>query len=397
MTETTVATSGARLRVRLDGPPGAPVLVLAGSLGTTLALWDHQVAALAGYFRVLRYDHRGHGGSSAPAGPYSIADLGQDLVDVLDGLGIEQAAVCGLSLGGMVAMWAAAKRPERIGSLVLACTAPYLGPAADWQRRAAAVRAGGTALLAPALFERWFPARLRAERPDLLDQVAAMLSGCDDEGYAGCCEAIGGMDLRPDLGSIAAPTLVVAGADDPVTTPAASLAWAEPLGAAFVVLPGASHLANLASPEAFADAVVAHVTGGPLARGRATRRAVLGDAHVDRTAGRKGVVWPAFGDFITRYAWGEIWSRPGLDRRTRSAVTLALLVGLGRHGELDFHVPAALRNGLTPAEIGEIVLQCAIYAGVPAANAALPAVEAALAAARPTGRPEQGPPGPAGP
>lgn len=381
MTEGTVRAGGAELRYRFDGPSQGPVLVLANSLGTTLSLWDRQVPALSAYCRVLRYDQRGHGGSSAPAGPYAIEDLGRDLVGLLDGLGIERAAVCGISLGGMAAMWAAAHHPQRVTSLVLACTSPFLGPAEAWHERAAAVRAEGTLSLAPSLHERWFPPEVRTAQPALLDEVTAMLAACDDEGYAGCCEAIAGMDLRPDLAAVRAPALVVAGGADPVTPPATLLALAEALDAPLRVLAGASHLANLAQPRAFADAVVDHVTGGPLARGMAARRAVLGDAHVDRAVRRPGVVWPAFGDLISRYAWGEVWSRPGLDRRTRSAATVAVLVALGRHEELGFHVPAALRNGLTPEEVGEIVLQCAVYAGVPAANAALPVVEDALASA----------------
>ena len=381
---------GAVLRYRLDGPPAGPVLVLSNSLGTTLDMWEPQVPRLSGFFRLLRYDTRGHGRSSTPPAPYSVADLGQDLVDLLDALGIGQAAVCGLSLGGMAAMWAAAHRPERVRSLVLACTAPELGPADGWHERAAAVRRDGTGALAATLHERWFPPEVRAARPDLLQAVTAMLESCDDEGYAGCCEAIAGMDLRPDLERITAPTLVVAGAVDPVTPPATGLALAGAIGGAGLqVLAGASHLANLARPEPFTEAVVAHCSGGPQARGLAARRAVLGDAHVDRATRRPGVAWPAFGDLLTRYAWGEIWSRPGLDRRTRSAATLAALVTLGRHEELAFHVPAALRNGLTAEEVGEVVLQCAIYAGVPAVNAALPTVERALAEA--TGAEETGP------
>lgn len=384
MTEGTVRTNGTEVHFRLDGPPQGPVLVLANSLGTALSMWDSQVPTLAAYCRVLRYDQRGHGGSRAPAGPYTIGDLGLDLIELLDELGIDRAAVCGVSLGAMTAMWVAAHHPERVTSLVLACTAPQLGPSEGWYERAAAVRAHGTRALAPSLLERWFPDSVRRDRPELLDQVTAMLAACDDEGYAGCCEAIADMDLRPDLAAIAAPTLVLAGAEDPVTPPATLLELARSLHAPLEVLAGASHLANLAQPEAFTDAVARHVTGGPRRRGMAVRRAVLGDAHVDRAVGRRGVAWPAFGDLITRYAWGEVWSRPGLDRRTRSAVTLGVLVALGRHEELGFHVPAALRNGLTPEEVGEVVLQCAIYAGVPAANAALPVVEEALAAASPS-------------
>lgn len=377
MTEGTVtARDGNEIHYRLDGPPYGTVVVLAGSLGTTLEMWEPQAGRLSGLARVLRYDHRGHGGSSAPAGPYSIADLGQDLVDLLDGLDMDRASVCGLSLGGMVGMWAAAHHPDRVASLVLACTDAELGPPGPWLERASAVRHDGTASLGPALVERWFPARRRD--PAVTAGVLAMLEGCDDDGYASCCEAIAGMDLRPDLENVRCPALVVGGAEDPVVPPERAVALATALHAGLLVLPEASHLANLSQPERFTEAVASHVLGDPVERGMAVRRAVLGDAHVDRAVGDPDPASRAFSDLITRYAWGEIWSRPGLDRRARSVVTLTVLVALGRLDELAFHAPAAVRNGLSPEEVAEVVLQCAVYAGVPSANSALPVVLRAL-------------------
>jgi 3-oxoadipate enol-lactonase/4-carboxymuconolactone decarboxylase len=378
MTEATVRTSGAELRVRLDGPEDGPLLVLSNSLGTTLEMWDRQVLRLSAFFRVLRYDHRGHGGSSAPPGPYAVDDLGRDLLELLDDAGAERASLCGLSLGGMVAMWVAAHHPARVASLVVAASAPVLGPPELWRERAAAVRRDGPASLAPTLHGRWFPTEVRAQRHDLLDEVTAMLGSCSAEGYAACCEAIGAMDLRPVLGAVSAPALVIAGAHDPVTPPDTELALAEALGAGLLVLPRSSHLANMTEPDSFTDAVVAHVAGDPLTRGSAVRRAVLGDDHVGRSAAATDPATRAFVDLLTRYAWGEVWSRPGLDRRTRSAVTVATLIALGRLDELEFHLPAALRNGLSPAEVTEILLQSAIYAGVPAANSAMPVVRRVL-------------------
>jgi 3-oxoadipate enol-lactonase / 4-carboxymuconolactone decarboxylase len=378
MNERTIRTTGAELRVRLDGPDAGPLLVLANSLGTTLEMWDPQVLRLSAFCRVLRYDQRGHGGSSTPPGPYTIADLGNDLVALLDELGVERAALCGLSLGGMAATWVAAHHPGRVTSLVVASSAPVLGPPEAWHERAAAVRQGGVVSLAPVLHERWFPPQARAQRPDLLERVTTMLATCSDEGYAACCEAIAGMDLRPVLGTVTAPVLVIAGAHDPATPPPAQLAYAEETGAGLVVLPHSSHLANLTEPEAFSDAVLAHLAGGALQRGTAVRRAVLGDAHVDRSATHADPETQAFVDLLTRYAWGEIWARPGLDRRSRSVVTLTALIALGRVDELELHVSGALRNGLSAAEIGEIVLQSAIYAGVPAANSAMAVVRRAL-------------------
>jgi 3-oxoadipate enol-lactonase/4-carboxymuconolactone decarboxylase len=381
-TQDCVQARGARLRVKLDGPPKAPVLVLSNSLGMSLEMWDRQVPRLSSFLRVVRYDHRGHGGSSAPPAPYTIDDLGNDLVDLLDALDVERAAICGLSLGGMTAMWLAAHRPERVSSIVVACSAPVLGPKEAWYERADAARRDGPASLLATLAARWFPPGVQERREGLVEEVAAMLATCDAEGYAGCCAAIAEMDLRPVLGDVAAPALVVAGAHDPVTPPSVALALAGELRAALVVLRASSHLANLTEPEAFTDAVLSHVAGDSARRGTAVRRAVLGDAHVERSAAHSDPLPRDFTDFVTRYAWGEVWSRPGLDRRTRSAVTLSLLISLGRYDELSFHVPAALRNGLTSEEIREVVLHSAIYAGVPAAHAALPVVASALEDAR---------------
>ena len=383
MTQGSVDTGGATLRFRFDGPDAGPCVVLLPSLGATLEMWEPQVPRLEGFCRVLRLDHRGHGGSSAPAGPYTIGDLGRDVVDALDALGVARAAFCGISLGGMVAMWVAAHHPARTTSLVLACTAPQLGPADVWHERAARARETGTGALLDGIYDRWFPAHVRAARPELRAEVAAMLAATSDEGYASCCEAIATMDLGPDLPRIEAPALVIAGAHDPVTPPAVELALAEALRAGLVVLPGAGHLASLAAAEEFTEAAVAHLVGLPAARGAALRRAVLGDAHVERSVQAPDPAARAFADYLTRAAWAEAWSRPGLDLRTRSAVTLATLVTLGKHDELELHTPGALRNGLSADEIAEIVLHCAVYAGVPAANAAMPVVLRALAGGAP--------------
>ena len=357
---------------RLEGPAEAPVLVLANSLGTSAAMWDQQMPAFSPRFRVLRYEHRGHGGRLAPAaGPYSIADLGGDLVALLDHLGVERASICGVSLGGMVALWMGANRPERVDRLVLACTAARLEPPGPWGERAATVRRDGTSVLLGALLGRWFTGPWLSGRPDIATSVAAMLADVDAEGYAGCCEAIAAMGQTADLGAVTAPTLVIAGADDPVTPPQTGLELQQGIpGAALTVLASAAHLANIEAAGAFAAAVVDHLAGPASVRGDRVRRQVLGDTHVDRAPAGGSTFDAPFVDFITRYAWGEIWTRPGLDLRTRSAVTVAVLTALGRPGELALHIGGARRNGLTDAEIAEVLLHTSVYAGVPAANAA---------------------------
>jgi 3-oxoadipate enol-lactonase/4-carboxymuconolactone decarboxylase len=367
-------------RYVVDGPDGAPVVVLANSLGTSSALWARQVPHLAQHLRVVRYEHPGHGGSAAPPGPYTVADLGADLLELLDHLAVERASLCGVSLGGMVSMWAAAKHPERVERLVLAGTAACLPPAETWYERATAVRAQGTGFLLDTLLARWFTPGFTDRRPDVAAEVAAMLAAVDPEGYAACCEAIAVMDQRQALDAIVAPTLVIAGASDPVTPPATALGLHEAIaGSALRVLPDAAHLANIEQADQFTAAVLEHLLGLAADRGRRMRRAVLGDAHVDRSAAAATPFTQPFIELITRYAWGEIWTRPGLDRRTRSFITLAMLVALGRHDELALHVRAARRNGLTPDEIGEVLLHTAVYAGVPASNTALAIAQRVLA------------------
>ena len=356
---------------RIEGPAAAPLLVLCNSLGTTTEMWGPQMRSLTGHFRVLRYDQRGHGNTPTADGPYSIDALAGDVVELLDTLGETRFSLCGLSLGGMVAMWLASHLPERVDRLVLCCTSAHLPPAEQWSARAAAARLSGPAALVDVLLGRWFTDGFAARRADITQLVAGMLAAADAEGYARCCEAIAAMDQTDDLAGIVAPTLVISGADDPVTTPAMAFDLHQHIaGSSLTVLPSAAHLANLEQPERFTAAVVDHLVGPIGERGGRTRRQVLGDDHVDRADARASGFNAAFQDLITRYAWGEIWTRPGLDRRSRSCITIAILVALGRPDELALHVRAALRNGLNTDEIGEVLLQTAVYCGVPAANAA---------------------------
>ncbi|MFC0082595.1 3-oxoadipate enol-lactonase [Aciditerrimonas ferrireducens] len=366
---------------RLEGPPEAPVVVLLNSLGTSGAMWDPQVAALLPYRRVLRVEHPGHGGTPRPDPlPGSVAELGQGLVGLLDHLGIERCSVVGLSLGGMVALWLASEHPGRVDRLVLACTAAQLPPAEAWLERAARSRSEGPAALAPMLVERWFTPEGRASRPELAEWVTGMLAACDPEGYAACCEAIAAFDHRERLGAIEAPTLVLTGAEDPVTPPATALALAEAIpGAALAVLPHAAHLAPVEQPRRTTDALLDHLLGSPAERGEAVRRAVLGDAHVDASTAASDPAQRAFVDLVTRTTWGEVWVRPALDRPTRSAVTLAVLAVLGRLHELPLHVRGALRNGLRPDQVIEVLLHAGAYGGVPAANAAVAVAREVLA------------------
>jgi 3-oxoadipate enol-lactonase / 4-carboxymuconolactone decarboxylase len=354
----------------LDGPDSAPLLVVLPSLGTTTAMWEPQMAAFTAWFSVLRIEHPGHGDPDPASGPYTIDLLGGRVMELLDSLGVERFSFVGLSLGGMVGMWLAS-HTRRVERLVVCCAAPNLAPPEPWLERAADVRARGTAPLAEASLRRWFTASLLEERPEVGEHFSAMLSSIAAEGYASCCEALSSADLRADLGRIEAPTLIVSGALDPVVAPAsAAQTMSAVAGASLCVLSGAAHLASYEQPDAFNAAVLDHLTGGSRQRGLAVRRAVLGDAHVDRQLAEATELTATFQDFLTRWPWGEVWARPGLDRDTRRMVTIAMLVALGRSEELAMHVRAALRSGMSRDELRELLLHSAIYAGVPAANAA---------------------------
>ena len=256
-------TGPVRVHRAVSGPPDAPPLVLSHAIGTSLAMWEPQLPALEKHFRVIRYDHRGHGASPVPPGPYDIADLGGDLLALLDDLGIERASICGLSLGAMTGLWVAAHAPERVERLVACCASVAPRSRQAWADRPAAVRAGGTAAVADLVTERW---GYRDRRPDLAARIVAMLLATPAEGYAGCCDAIQQLDLAPDLGAIVAPTLAICGADDPSAPPedARLIASGVADGRAEVV-PDAAHLLNVERPEAVTALILQHL-GAP-ARG----------------------------------------------------------------------------------------------------------------------------------
>jgi 3-oxoadipate enol-lactonase len=241
---------------RRDGP----VVVLSNSLGSTPAMWNGQVRGLAQRLRVVRYDHRGHGDSPVPPGPYDLDDLGADVLALLDRLGLERVHWCGLSMGGMVGMWLAINAPERIDRLVLCCTSARLGPPEMWAERAATVREQGVEAVADAGIGRWLTPGFIERRPDVAAKVRAMLVATPDEGYAACCGVIERMDLVAQLGTIRAPTLVIAAADDPSTPPEhGELIAATVPDARLVVIDDARHLATVEQPQVMAQLIAGHL------------------------------------------------------------------------------------------------------------------------------------------
>ncbi len=244
----------------LAGASDRPVVILSCSLGTSLAMWDPQLPALSERYRVIRYDLRGHGRSPVPRGPYEIADLGADLLALLDRLEIERASLCGVSIGAMTSLWVAARAPDRVNRLVACCTSAHFGDRGAYRDRAAAVREHGLEPIADGALARWFTPAFAQSRPEVIEHMRSMLLATPTEGYAACCEALAAMDLRPDLDRIQAPTLVLAGAEDPATPPEHGRLIAERVrGAALELIPAAAHLANISQPELVTRLILEHL------------------------------------------------------------------------------------------------------------------------------------------
>jgi 3-oxoadipate enol-lactonase/4-carboxymuconolactone decarboxylase len=365
--------NGTRIFYRLEGQPGKPVIVFSHSIGTDHGMWALQAADLLPHFQILRYDTRGHGASDAPAGEYSVELLGRDLVALVDLLGIEKFVFCGLSLGGAIGQWLGVHTSDRLTKLVLANTSPQFTPRSNWENRIKAVSAGGMAAIVEIVMQRFFSAERLARDEPHTGSVKNVFLGTNPVGYLGCCAALRDFDSRLWLSQIRVPTLIIAG-DRDVSTPwdghGEILARQIP-GAQSLRLP-AAHLSNLERPRSFSAALLGFLlpqsTTDTLAAGNTTRGAVLGDAHVDRAAAATDDFNREFQELITRYAWGSIWTRPGLDVRTRRLLVLVTMAALGRWEEFGMHVRAGLDHELEPCDLKEALLQTAIYAGVPAAN-----------------------------
>lgn len=255
--------SGVEVHYRVDRaaelPPEAPTVVMAGSLGSTLSMWDPQVASMSAQLRVVRFDIRGHGRSPEPPGPYGIDDLADDLLLLLDRLDVQRAHLVGLSLGGMIAMRLAARDPDRVDRMSVLCTSALLGPAQAWRDRAATVLSQGTQAVADAVVSRWFTPGFVAGHPQTVEAHRAMIAATPPVGYAGCCLAIADMDLRADLTSITAPTLVIGGVQDPATPPEHQQLIAAGIpGASLEYIDPGAHLASVEQPDTVNTLLLKH-------------------------------------------------------------------------------------------------------------------------------------------
>ncbi len=255
----------------VEGPADAPAVVLVNSLGSDLRMWDAQASALRERFRVVRFDARGHGRSPVPPGPYSLADLGGDLLGLLDELGLERASICGVSMGGAISMWTALHAPERVERLAVCFSAAWFGPPGGWLERAEIVRTQGLEAIVDAVVGRWLTDAAGREQPQLIAPMRAMFLATSAEGYAACCEAMAAIDLREQLGEITAPTLVVSGSEDPATPPENGRHIAAAIsGARFVELAGAAHLGNVERAAQFNELLLEHLDQAAAASERHT-------------------------------------------------------------------------------------------------------------------------------
>ncbi|MEU1486948.1 alpha/beta fold hydrolase [Streptomyces sp. NPDC005752] len=408
-------TGNKTLKYQVDGPEDAPVLVLGPSLGTTWHMWDRQIPELSKHWRIFRYDLPGHGG--APARPAAaVTDLADRLLATLDSVGVQRFGYAGCSIGGAVGADLALRHPHRVAALALVAASPRFGTADEFRQRGVIVRTNGLEPIARTSPERWFTPGFAAAQPAIVEWAVQMVRTTDPGCYIASCEALAAFDIRTELPRIGVPTLVLVGAEDKVTGPAEARTLVAGIpDARLALVPGASHLAPVEQPAAVTDLLLMHFStawqdtqasipvpplpgfAAPFApvvpvaeiaaaaelpdvsptgrsdrydQGMKVRREVLGDAHVDAAAAASDGFTEDFEELLTRYAWGEIWSREGLDRRARSCVSLTAIVASGHLGGLAQHVRAALRNGLTPVEIKEVLLQTAVYCGTPAAGAA---------------------------
>lgn len=360
------------INFKISGTPNSPVLVFSNSLGADYHMWDELVPYLLPYFRVLQYDTRGLGQSEVTPDPYTIDLLGNDVINLLDELKISSAYFCGLSMGGLIGQWLAIYHPHRIKKLVISNSAAKIGDATRWNDRINTVNTMGTSSIATEMMERWFSDGYREKHGDKVLKIKNSFLRSDPVGYCNNCIAIREADFSEEVKKILIPTLVITGDQDPVTTVEhAAYLHHEIKGSELKIFP-AKHLSATELPMEYAKSLIAFFIGNSVQdQGMHVRRTVLGDTHVDKSIANVNAFNSDFQTFITDYAWGEIWTRPGLTKAQRSMITISMLVALNRPVELKMHLRAAINNGLTVNEIKEICMHGALYCGLPAANEAI--------------------------
>ncbi|MDT5325756.1 MAG: 3-oxoadipate enol-lactonase / 4-carboxymuconolactone decarboxylase [Mycobacterium sp.] len=368
--------------VDFGGPDSGGLLVLGPSLGTSaVSLWRDAAARLREHVHVIGWDLPGHG-ENGTTEPFTMADLAAGVLALVGDVAPDaRFHYAGDSVGGCVGLQLALDAPHRIASATVLCTGAVVGTPVGWRERAATVRASGTAAVLDGSRERWFAPGFAERRSDISSALLQDLRDADAESYAQVCEALAGFDVSDRLAEIIVPVLAIAGSEDVPTPPESLRRIASGVkDGRLVVLDGVGHLAPAEAAKPVAELILEHLLGREPRQtpttedvydaGTQVRREVLGDAHVDRASAATTEFTADFQRLITEYAWGSIWTRPGLDRRSRSMITLTALVARGHHEELAMHLRAARRNGLSNDEIKEVLMQTAIYCGVPDSNTA---------------------------
>ncbi len=348
--------------------------VFVNSLGTDYRIWDGVVDILKPHGSILRFDKPGHGLSEIAYTTLTIRDYMADVAGLMDALHIDTCVLVGLSIGGIIAQRFALTHPERLEKLVLSNTAPKIGTAAGWNDRIETVNQQGLTAIVDGVLERWFPTPFQQAHPAELAGYRRMIEQTAPVGYNQACAAIRDEDLTAQIHQITLPTLCIGGTDDLATPPDLVQAMANAIpNARYERIDRAGHIPCAQMPETVAQLILDFVVppADLYQTGMQTRRAVLGDAHVDQAEANKTEFDTDFQRYITENAWGSIWSRPGLTHRERSLITIALLAALGHESELKMHIQATRNTGASPEDVKETLLHTAVYAGVPVTNGAL--------------------------
>jgi 3-oxoadipate enol-lactonase/4-carboxymuconolactone decarboxylase len=363
-----------KINYKIEGTPNSPALIFSNSLGSEMMMWDKIIPYLLPYFRVLRYDTRGHGGSEGfiSGSDATIEQLGNDVIELMNELHIEMACFCGLSMGGLIGQWLGINHPKRFKKIALSNTGAKIGNDKRWNDRIEIISKSGMNAIVDDTMERWFTDLFRENNPESVAEMKAMFLRSDIEGYSNCCKAIRDADFQENLSELSVATMVITGDKDPVTNvEQAEYIVSKVPNSILKVLP-ARHLSATELPTEFANVLIDFFVGESFfEKGMQVRRSVLGDEHVNNANAKINDFNGDFQNFISQYAWGEVWTRPGLSKHNRSLITIAMLIALNRSVELKMHIKAAFNNGVSIDEIKEVIMQSALYCGLPAANEAI--------------------------
>lgn len=349
-------------------------IVFVNSLGTNLSIWEEVVSLLGSRYNFLLFDKRGHGLSSTKPGNLTIDKYADDVIYLMDTLGIAKAHLVGLSIGGLITYSLASRYTERFDKLIFSNTGAKIGTTDNWNERITKVKTEGLSSMSANIIERWLSTDYRTNHPASTQGYIIMLGQNSDLGYIQACEAIRDADYTGQVNNINHSSLFIGGSEDLGTTPDFVEQQATALGAdRLEIIPNVGHLPCIENPAIVAEIIIDFLEGElPLFdRGMKTRRMVLGDCHVDRAEANKTDFDKDFQTYIVNSAWGAIWSRPHLTKRERSMITIAVLASLGHEEELEMHIRASQNTGTSIEDVKEVLLHIGIYAGVPVTNGAM--------------------------